>query len=55
MERNIRLAMVMFLAQLLNVDINKQATREIDYLKEENQSLKVQLKQTRKCSRLTDG
>lgn len=54
MKKNIRVAMVMFLSQLLKVDINKQATLEIDYLNAENQSLKFQFKQTGKRLRLTD-
>lgn len=46
--------MVMFLSQLLKVDINKQAALEMDYLRTENQSLTFQFRQTRKRLRLTD-
>ena len=41
-------------AQLLKLDINEQLSREVDYLKAENQVLKNQLKQSGKRMKFTD-
>jgi len=37
----------LLLAQILNLDINEQLAREVDYLRAENQVLKSQLKEIR--------
>ena len=44
----------LLLAQILNLDINEQLAREVDYLKTESQVLKSQLKETGKRLKFTD-
>jgi len=54
MKRDVRVAMVMLLSQLLKVDINKQVELENEYLREELQTFKAQFKQTGKRLIFTD-
>ena len=44
----------LFLAQILNLDINEQLACEVDYLRAENQLLRSQLKETGKRLKFTD-
>ena len=44
----------LLLAQILNLDINEQLAREVDYLRAENQVLKSQLKETGKRLKFTE-
>jgi transposase InsO family protein len=44
----------LLLAQILNLDINEQLAREVDYLRTENQVLRSQLKETGRRLKFTD-
>ncbi len=54
MKRDVRVAMIMLLSQLLKVDINKQIELKNEYFREELQIFKIQFKKTGKRLNLTD-
>ena len=54
MKTDIWKAAKLLLAQLLNLEINEQLAREVNYLKAENQVLKNQFKQSGRRMKFTD-